>query len=155
MEGENKKILYRLIIVYCILLIVFAIPIVVAILKIQLDSENIGKEALSKIEKEEDVNAQRGTIYSSDGKILATTTTFYDVYIDLGAHKERKTKKELKEDPSDSCKYIPMIPDSVFDSGVKALSLELSNLFRDKTENEYYEYLTRSRKALTSARSAS
>jgi cell division protein FtsI (penicillin-binding protein 3) len=147
MEGENKKILYRLIIVYCILLIVFAIPIVVAILKIQLDSENIGKEALSKIEKEEDVNAQRGTIYSSDGKILATTTTFYDVYIDLGAHKERKTKKELKEDPSDSCKYIPMIPDSVFDSGVKALSLELSNLFRDKTENEYYEYLTRFRKA--------
>lgn len=67
----------------------------------------------------EEVDAERGTIYSEDGQMLSTSIPQFDVYIDFGAEGLReKSGKRFREN-------------------LDSLSYCLSNLFKDKTEGEY------------------
>ncbi|MBL7924469.1 MAG: transpeptidase family protein [Bacteroidia bacterium] len=67
----------------------------------------------------------RGNIYASDGSLLATSLPRYDVHIDLKA-------SGLKND--------------VFNEQVDSLALCLSQLFRDKSKNEYKRLLKEGRR---------
>lgn len=67
----------------------------------------------------EEVDAERGTIYSEDGQMLSTSIPQFDVYIDFGAEGLReKSGKRFREN-------------------LDSLSYCLNNLFKDKTEGEY------------------
>ncbi len=64
-------------------------------------------------------NAERGSIYSENGDILSTSVPVFDVYIDFGA--DGLVEKDGKR----------------FKENVDSLGLCLSNLFTDKTHQEY------------------
>lgn len=73
----------------------------------------------------EEIEAERGTIYSEDGQMLSTSIPQFDVYIDFAAEGLReKSGKRFREN-------------------LDSLSYCLSKLFQDKTEGEYRELLTK------------
>ena len=74
-------------------------------------------------QKFEEIEAERGTIYSEDGQMLSTSIPQFDVFIDFGADglREQNGKK--------------------FRENLDSLSDCLSNLFKDKTANEYKQLL--------------
>ncbi len=142
MQQENRNMFSRLILVYFILLLIFVFPIIYNIIKIQwIDGEQWREKADENTIALHEVKAQRGTIYSSDGQILATSLPVFDVYIDLGVQKAKKTRKEMKQDPSTTYKLVPMIPDTVFLPQLRSLSKKLSELFPEKTPQQYHDYL--------------
>jgi len=65
------------------------------------------------------VEAERGTIYSEDGNMLSTSVPVFDVYVDFAA-------EGLREKDG-----------SRFRDNIDTLSICLSNLFNDKTAQEY------------------
>jgi cell division protein FtsI/penicillin-binding protein 2 len=83
MNNEKNNILPRLAIVYIILLLVFVIPIIYTIFHLQFVDEEVKRYAKENSLRWSDVNARRGSIYSSDDKILSTSIPVYDVSIDL------------------------------------------------------------------------
>lgn len=64
-------------------------------------------------------NAERGSIYSEDGNILSTSIPVFDIYVDFGAAGLRE-KDGFR-----------------FKENVDSLSICLSNLFQDKSKEEY------------------
>lgn len=73
--------------------------------------------------KWQEVEAERGTIYSEDGQMLSTSIPQFDIYIDFEADGLReKSGKRFREN-------------------VDSLSIGLSDLFKDKTYNEYKQVL--------------
>ncbi|MBC7586825.1 MAG: transpeptidase family protein [Chitinophagaceae bacterium] len=74
-------------------------------------------------QKIEEVDAERGTIYSEDGQMLSTSIPQFDVYIDFGAEGLReKSGKRFREN-------------------LDSLSIALSNLFKDKSVGDYKQIL--------------
>jgi cell division protein FtsI (penicillin-binding protein 3) len=67
----------------------------------------------------EEIDAERGTIYSEDGKMLCTSIPIYDVRIDFLAEGLRAKNSQVFKDKLDS------------------LGMALANLFNDKTTEEY------------------
>ena len=65
------------------------------------------------------IEAERGTIYSEDGNMLSTSIPVFDVYIDFAAEGLREKNGKRFKDHADT------------------LSLCLSNLFNDKTPEQY------------------
>ena len=65
------------------------------------------------------INAERGTIYSEDGKMLCTSIPIYDVRIDFMAEGLRAKNSQVFKDKLDS------------------LGMALAALFNDKTTEEY------------------
>lgn len=71
----------------------------------------------------EEIDADRGTIYSEDGEMLSTSVPQFDIYIDFAAE------------------YLRNNNGKVFSDNVDSLSICLSNLFKDKTAAEYKSLL--------------
>lgn len=69
------------------------------------------------------INAERGTIYSEDGSILSTSVPVYDVYVDFGAEGLREKNKTNNSNR--------------FKDNIDSLSICLSNLFQDKSAEDY------------------
>jgi cell division protein FtsI (penicillin-binding protein 3) len=65
------------------------------------------------------VEAERGTIYSEDGNMLSTSVPVFDVYVDFAAEGLRAKDGER------------------FKNNIDTLSICLSNLFNDKTPQDY------------------
>jgi len=65
----------------------------------------------------------RGTIYSADGQILATSDPRYEIRMD-----------------------VKVVPDELFETQADSLALELSFLFKDRTKRQYYQMLTTARR---------
>ena len=65
------------------------------------------------------INAQRGSIYSEDGNMLSTSVPVFDVFVDFGAEGLREKDGYL------------------FKHHVDSLSIELNQLFQDRTVLEY------------------
>jgi len=74
-------------------------------------------------QRTQEIEAERGTIYSEDGEMLSTSIPYFDVYIDFNADGLRDKKGKLFKDNIDS------------------LSIGLANLFKDKTSEEYKRIL--------------
>ena len=73
--------------------------------------------------KPQPIIAERGTIYSEDGNMLSTSVPVFDIYVDFSADGLREKQGKRFKDNIDS------------------LSLSLSNLFGDKTSEEYKNQL--------------
>lgn len=70
-------------------------------------------------QKFQELDAERGTIYSEDGQMLSTSIPFFDIYMDFGAEGLRdKDGKRFKEN-------------------IDSFSLALASFFGDKTASEY------------------
>ena len=73
--------------------------------------------------KSQTIIAERGTIYSEDGNMLSTSVPVFDIYVDFAADGLREKQGKRFKDNIDS------------------LSFCLSNLFADKSKEEYKKQL--------------
>jgi len=87
------------------------------IIYLQITTSEEAKENVSV--KTETIKPKRGDIYSSDGKLLATSVCYYDTYLDL------------------ACQGVRAMTDSAFDAEIDSLSICLANLFREKSKEKY------------------
>ncbi len=76
-------------------------------------------------ERIEEIDAERGTIFSEDGEMLSTSIPQFDIYIDFAAD-------GIREDNG-----------KAFFKNLDSLSYCLSQLFKNKTPNEYKNLLTK------------
>ena len=122
MNAERKKILSRLYLVSLIILLL-GISVVFKMSYIFLiegkKHRNQTKE--SKVKKVE-IQANRGNIYSSDGELLLTTLTKYDIAIDL-----------------------KIISEKLFSNNVRALADSLSSISQNISSKHYLKRLRKGR----------
>lgn len=121
----QKGLRWRMMFVYGAFLLL-STAILGSIVKIQLID---GKEWRSKAKnistKYREINAVRGNIYSSDGALLSTSVPIYDVRFDAVAD---------------------AITDDLFNKSLRPLSQGLSQIFGDKSTQEYVQILRAARK---------
>ncbi len=83
--------------------------------------------------------ARRGNIYSTDGKILATTVTECDLYLDLHNSLERDDNGRVKEDKHGRPIESGPIVDSCFERQLDTVCLLLHEAFPHKSVSYYRE----------------
>lgn len=122
---HNVNILKR-VYIFFFLLVVFGLGIVGAVVKIQFfEGDQIAKVVKSTTSKYRMFPAERGDLYASDGSLLATSLTYYNVGLDLASDALKKDTLE---------KYISVLSDS------------LAVLIPEKTSRYFYEKITRAYK---------
>ncbi|PKP10278.1 MAG: peptidoglycan glycosyltransferase [Bacteroidetes bacterium HGW-Bacteroidetes-4] len=114
-NNTRKELVVRLSMVY-IAVVAFALGIVVKVVYLQVAEHDKWINANTFSQKDIVIEPDRGDICASDGRILATSVPYYEVRIDLKS---------------------PGITHEVFNKNIDSLALALSNLFRDKSANEY------------------
>jgi cell division protein FtsI (penicillin-binding protein 3) len=122
--NVSKQVILR---VYLIYFLVFGLLLSVAVKSCSIVVD--GREGIFSASSEKlqyrtaTVTPRRGEILDANASPLVTSVAFYDVYMD------------------------PMtVESSVWNDNIAALSKALANEFKDKTEREYYTYLTNARK---------
>lgn len=119
---EKKNILKKLYPI-AIGLFLFAMLIVYKLVDIQIiNGDTYKEEAISRTVKRFEIPANRGNVYSSDGSLLATSVTRFDIRMDLVTVSQKNFKKY-----------------------VKGLSKELSKMF-GKSVSHYETYLRKAKK---------
>jgi len=122
--SAKKEILWRFGIIY-LLMVITGIVIAGRIIYLQFfekDKWSVKSEKypIQRIE----VEANRGDIFSSDGKLLALSLPFYEIRLDL---------------------TVEGLSDDVFYSSLDSLAYCLSRLFRDRSTLDYKKQLIRAR----------
>jgi cell division protein FtsI (penicillin-binding protein 3) len=119
----KRDILWR--VYMCFLgIVVFSVVIMGRVVYIQQVQGSFWREqAREQQQKFVEIDAQRGTIYSEDGRMLSTSIPYFDIYIDFAAEGLREKNGYRFEDNLDS------------------LSIGLAALFGDKTRQAYRKEL--------------
>lgn len=122
MEAK-KDILLRTYLIF-IGLSVLCVAILGKILYIQLAEGTYWKDLADKARiRLEEIEAERGSIYSADGAVLSTSLPEFDIYVDYAADGLRENNGKL------------------FKENVDSLSRGLAKLFKDKKAKEYKRIL--------------
>ena len=119
----KKDILWRVYMIYiaiiCVCILIFSKAVYIQ----QVEGAKWRNLGDTLHQRTQEIEAERGTIYSEDGEMLSTSIPYFDVYIDFNADGLRDKKGKLFKDNVDS------------------LSIGLANLFKDKTSEEYKRIL--------------
>lgn len=123
MDNTKKDILWRLYLSLAAF-VVLGIAITAQIVKIQfVEGDKYRAMADSARTKSQEIAPKRGSILSEHHEILATSFPYYRIYMD------------------------PVAPNDVdFKKNIDSLSIQLANLFRDKTAAQYKQKITQARK---------
>lgn len=122
---ENQKAILRRLYIVFFLICVFAFGVAFKLVSIQVvEGEKWVAKANSLTTVYRNIPAVRGNIYASGGSLLATSVPIFEVRWD--------TK-------------IPGLDDETFNLHIDSLSIELSNLFEDKTSLDYKKELVAAR----------
>jgi cell division protein FtsI (penicillin-binding protein 3) len=124
-EDEKKYILHRIYVIYVVMLMV-SLVVIGKIIRIQF------VEAQDLLPSTEDsshvryrtIKADRGSIYSSDGKLMATSVPVFDIRLDLGN---------------------TYVTDAEFYEKIDSLAEGFHQLFKDRTAAEYRALLAKGR----------
>ena len=131
---------------YVLLTVGVGIAIVCALVKIQFID---GEEWRARGEKREaglrSDPARRGNIYSSDGKILATTVTECDLYLDLHNSYVLDENNRVKQDRHGRDMESGPIVDSCFERQLDTVCLLLHEAFPEKSVSYYRDRLATER----------
>jgi cell division protein FtsI (penicillin-binding protein 3) len=119
----KRDILWRVYLSYIIVVAVCITIFVKAAYIQQVQGKQWRSMSDSLHQKIEEVDAERGTIFSEDGQMLSTSIPQFDIYIDFAADGLREKNGRRFKDNLDS------------------LSYSLANLFYDKTKDEYKKLL--------------
>ncbi|MBS1746735.1 MAG: transpeptidase family protein [Bacteroidetes bacterium] len=119
----KKDILWRVYLCFIAIAIICACVIGKAFYIQQLQGAYWRNTSDSMHTRIEEVDAERGTIYSEDGQMLSTSIPQFDVYIDFKADGLIQNNGK------------------VFKENVDSLSICLANLFKDKSAKEYESLL--------------
>lgn len=119
----KRDILWRVYLSYIVVALICVLIIGKAFYIQQVQGKYWRSMSDSLHEHIEEVDAERGTIYSEDGQMLSTSIPQFDIYVDFGADGLReKSGKRFREN-------------------VDSLSICLANLFKDKSAAEYKKIL--------------
>jgi cell division protein FtsI (penicillin-binding protein 3) len=122
--SVKKDILWRVALVYFGVLI-FAVAIIGKLIFIQFVEGSIWKERASRMTiRDITIEPNRGDIYASGNRLLATSMPFYEIRMDLRA---------------------AGLTDRLFNSNIDSLCLALSAMFRDKSAAAYRSELINAR----------
>ena len=114
--DARKDILWRIYLLY-VFICIFGFAIVFRIVKLQFVEGDMWKEKSKSLTTSYvNIDASRGSVYSSDGSLLATSVPIYEIRMDVNA------------DP---------LTDKVFNDNIDSLSICLANMFKDKSANQY------------------
>ena len=117
---EKKDIAWRVYLIYFIMGVI-CLLVLIRVVKIQMtDIKTWEKQADQLATEMRTIPAKKGNVYSDNGSLLATSNTVYDIHMDMGADG---------------------LTDELFNENIDSLSLRLSKMFRDKTKDEYKEWL--------------
>lgn len=123
-DKANKEVLNRSYIMY-LGVVLLAIAIVGRVLVIQLIEGDKWREMADNYTTVyRDIDAVRGNIYSDDGSMMATSVPIYEVRMDMMADG---------------------LTDEIFQADIDSLCLRLSQLFREKSADEWQQELTTAR----------
>lgn len=119
----KKDILWRVYLSYIVMVIICLAIFAKAFYIQQVQGESWRSMSDSLHQKIEEVDAERGTIYSEDGQMLSTSVPKFNIYIDFAADGLRE-KSGVR-----------------FRENVDSLSICLANLFNDKSVGDYKRLL--------------
>lgn len=123
---ENKTrtgIVRRLSFVYLVV-VFFALVVIGRVVFLQVIEHDKWSNANTVSQKDIIIEPNRGNICATDGRILATSVPYYEIRMDL---------------------KCPAITDDIFNKHIDSLSYCLSNLFKDKTPQQYKRRLVSAR----------
>lgn len=125
MTNTKRDILWRVYLVY-IFVLLSGFAVIAKIIHIQLYQSN---QLLQKADKQElqyfNLDANRGNIYSDDGRLLATSVPVFEVRMDVASEH---------------------VSDELFNSKVDSLAYLISKLFGDRSKQTYKSRLISARK---------
>lgn len=114
-EKKSKGLAGGMGLYYLLLFLIAGGAIVYGIIKIQwIDGAMWRAKAHQREEELQVQKARRGNIYSSDGKILATTVPVCDLYLDLGRWQKKDKKGHAVTDTLGHTIIESLIPDSSY-----------------------------------------
>lgn len=120
----KENILLRIYLIYTLLLL-SAVAVLLKGYRIQTYKDNFWvKKAQEMSTKLFPVKGERGSIYTHDGNLLATSNPYFDLYVDFGS--EAMTK-------------------DLFNDNVDSLAYYMANKFKDKSHREYKQALISAR----------
>lgn len=119
----KRDILWRVYLSYIVVVLMGTTILVKAFYIQQVQGKHWRSMNDSLHQKMEEIEAERGTIYSEDGQMLSTSVPEFDVYIDFAAEgvKEKKGKR--------------------FYENIDSLSYDLAQLLQDRSVGEYKRLL--------------
>lgn len=115
----KRDILWRVYLSYLLVVVVCVTIFGKAVYIQQVEGAKWRSMSDSLHQKLDEIEAERGTIYSEDGQMLSTSIPQFDIYIDFRVESLRQKNGQL------------------FRSGVDSLSECLANLFKDQTAGQY------------------
>jgi cell division protein FtsI (penicillin-binding protein 3) len=122
--SVKRDILWRVAIVYIVFLLL-GLLIIGRVLYLQVFEKNEWIEKANTFAlKTMNIPADRGSIYASDGRLLASSVPYYEVHFDAGCEN---------------------LSDRTFNRSVDSLALCLSGLFGDKSKADYKQSLIEAR----------
>lgn len=125
MTKEKRDILWRIYLVY-FLTVGFGVMILARVVYIQfVEGEQWRELARNSTMRYASIDAVRGDVLADDGRLLATSVPIYEIRMDL---------------------HRSVISDEVFFAGIDSLALNLSRLFRDRSQGEYKRVIVQARR---------
>lgn len=146
-KEYNKPLFSKMLVLYLILVIIGGIAMLWSTLRTQVvEGEMWREKARSREHITRSEAARRGNIYSSDGKVLATTVPVCDLCIDLGTWQVKDSrgkviKSKLGGDSLVSC----ITNDSAWTANLNTVCQLLHKQFPTKSEDFYYNRIVNER----------
>ena len=130
MDKDGKHRLDGLGIYFLLLLVVAGGSILYNMVKVQWIEGDVWRSLSEPREEEVQVQpARRGDIYSSDGKILATTVPVCDLYLDLGHWPKKDKYGNVRRDSTGHVVVTGPIPEAAFNQHLDAACALLHQAF--------------------------
>ena len=124
-EAHKRQIFNRIFLVYAMMLI-FGVLIVGKIVRIQfVEAQHLlpGADDSTSV-RYRTIPANRGSVYSADGKLMATSVPVFEIRLDLGRQ---------------------VIPDEDFNNNLDSLAMGFATIFGDRSTEEYRNLLLAAR----------
>lgn len=133
---------------YLVLVLGAGLAILWSMIKVQwIDGELWRAKSTERTRNYQKEQAHRGNIYSSDGKILATTVPVCDLYLDFGRRPQRDKKGKVKHDSDGNIVMTTPIVDSLFDCYLDSACIILHNAKPDSSVAAWKNKLLKERNA--------
>ncbi|KWW29833.1 MAG: Penicillin-binding protein transpeptidase [bacterium P3] len=134
--------------VYVLLPVVVSACIIGAMVKIQwVDGAEWRERANHRVEMLRVDPAQRGTIYSGDGKILATTVPVCDLYLDMATWVKKDKHGQPVLDRRGAAIIDGPIPDSAFYNSLDSVCRTLHRVVPDRPVSYFRDKLLNARRS--------
>ena len=138
-KTHNKPLFTKMLVLYLLLVLVGGGAMLWSTLKTQVvDGDTWRKKAKSREQVYRIEPARRGTIFSSDGKVLATTVPVCDLCLDLGRWPKKDSKGGIVRDRQGNIEMESCVTDdSAFRANLGEVCRVLHSCFPAKSEQYY------------------